>query len=121
MSKRSGSAAVLRFGPCALALVLALLPGARAAEGRPEKGPFGLAKVWRFDLHLSAQEYARLQPSGGFGPPGFGPPGGPARPPQRPADRPADAPKRGCRTELPSARAGPTADGKPATALGIRY
>src|SRR5436305_14713093 len=109
MSKRSGGAAALP-PVFALASALALLAGARASdaprpaagagESRPGKDPFGLAKVWRLDLRLSAEEYARLQPSGGFGPPGF--PGGP---PRGPAGRPADAHRGGFGLELPWARA----------------
>jgi spore coat protein CotH len=114
MSKRAAGAATLSLG----IIVLLSGPAARAQEkAQPaDRDLFGLSKVWRIDLHLSAKEYERMQPAGGgFGPPGFAPPA------PKPADKTADTHKGGFGMEFPWARAEFTAGGKTFKDVGIRY
>jgi spore coat protein H len=134
MSKRSWAAAATVFLAAGVALVAAEPP---AAKETPGKDVFGLTKVWKFNVELSAKEHTAMQPAGGMrGPGGFGPggprgPGGPGGPGgERPAEKPADKPGEPAREvhkgsgfgiEFPWAHGAFTAEGKTFKDVGVRY
>jgi hypothetical protein len=83
--------------------------------------PFGLTKVWKLHLEISAEEFAAMQPAApafpGFGAPPA--PGAPAAPAAPKAKRNSEHNLFG--TEFPWASGKITADGQPPLQANIRY
>lgn len=125
-SRLTIAAVVAAVGFMAAAPIGAAPPDAKAAAGPADI--FGLGKVWKFHLAVSARDYEALQPAagGGFfgGPGGPGGPGFPGRPapPPKAADKPTDVHKGGSfGIEFPFVHADFTAEGKTYKDIGLRY
>ena len=102
--------------------VIVLTGALAAALAPPTDDLFGLTKVWQLHLQISAKEWETMQPVGGMRFPGFGAPGGPAKPPAKPAEKPADVHKGGgFGMEFPWALAALTAEGTTYSPVGVRY
>jgi spore coat protein CotH len=87
---------------------------------------FGLTRVWQIHLHITAENWAKMQPAGGGGFPGFGPPpGNPGRPGGNPGGKgPGGGP--GFRPgsfgfEFEYARATVEFDGEAFADVGLRF
>jgi spore coat protein H len=101
------------------AVVLAAAPAVRGGD-KPKPAAhdfFDPSKVWQLHLSLTADEYAALQPAGGF--PAFGAPPAPA--PKRDAAKGRETHRNTFGVELPWVRAALTADGKTYPDVGLRY
>lgn len=65
----------------------------KVADNDETKGDFGLTRIWKIHLHVTAENWKKMQPVGG-GIPGFGPPpGGPNPFAPAPGGKPGDAPQ----------------------------
>ena len=96
-------------------LALAWMP-APVRPQEKEKGLFGLTKVWKFHLELTAKDYDKMQPSGGPG--GFSP----KKVDGKQAERPTDVHKgSGFGLEFPWVHADLSAEGKTYKDIGLRY
>lgn len=100
-------------------VVLAAASAVRADDEPKSIAPdfFDQSKVWQLHLSLTAEEYAALQPAGGF--PAFGAPPAPA--PKRDVEKARETHRNTFGVELPWVRATLAADGKTYPDVGLRY
>jgi spore coat protein CotH len=118
MSKRNGLAgAAVASGILTLAWSMAGPVSADEAKApAKDKTPFGLTKVHRLHLHLSAKEWGKMQPAA----PRFGwVPGPPAQP--KAQGKAEDKHRGGFGMEFPWARGELTIDGKALEDVGLRF
>lgn len=99
---------------------------ARADEPKKPKPPagsdvFGHEKVWQFHLSLTPDEYQAMQPAGGGGFPGFGPPVPPPKVEPKPGEPRRETHRSAFGTEFPWAVAALSTDGKTIEKVGLRY
>ncbi len=112
----------LRVAPklalCGLLLLARPLAHPAAGEDprRVEAPPFGLSKLWRVHVEVSAEEYKAMQP-----PPPAGLPGGPPQAPRVGRPGPKDAERNLFGVEFPWARGAVTLEGQTLKGADLRY
>jgi spore coat protein H len=107
-----------RLLPAAVALMLTVVatrPAPAKDPGAPGAGPFDPAKVWPVHITLSAEEFAAIQPRGGFG---FGPP---TKEPAKPADPAREVHRSQFGTDLPWGTGSVVVGNQTFEKAGIRY